>query len=103
MKLPSRSLSRWLIPAALAIAALVAALLWNPSPQTPEGPRDLTRSELDMRDGVLFAHDEARPFLGHLIENYPDGARKLMIDVQDGRLHGHSLGWYPVFPLSSFI
>ena len=85
---------RWIILAGVLLAATIAVtLLWNRSAQTPL--RSLERTELKLRDGVLYASGESRPFQGELVEYYPDKARKLTIEIKDGRLHGRSLGWYP--------
>jgi antitoxin component YwqK of YwqJK toxin-antitoxin module len=79
----------------LALAAIVTVLLWKPWHRPPPGPRELTRSQLDLRDGRVYASGEAQPFAGHLIEDYKPGVRKLTIEVRDGKLHGRSCGWFP--------
>lgn len=57
-------------------------------------PRMVVRSELDLREGVLFVRGEETPFDGRLVENYPGGARKLSIEIHAGVADGISLGWF---------
>ena len=71
---------------AVAGALIVHALL------TP--PREATRSELDLHEGVLFFHGEKRPYNGLLVEDFSKGVRKLAIEVRDGKVNGFSRGWY---------
>ena len=54
----------------------------------------MLRSELELRDAVLYARGEAQPFDGQVVEHYPDGSRKLALEIKGGRLNGHSLGWH---------
>jgi antitoxin component YwqK of YwqJK toxin-antitoxin module len=56
--------------------------------------REVLRSELDLRDGVLFTRGESAPFTGVLIERYPQDKPKLSIEVMDGKAHGISRGWH---------
>ena len=85
--------TRWIILAGVLLGAFIVILISNRSTQKPL--RSLQRSELDLRDGVLYARGEWRPFRGELVAYYPDQTRKLTIEIKDGRLHGRSLGWYP--------
>ena len=84
----------------LAVAALLVGTvvlgLWKWSRPAPPAPptRELTRSELELRDGRLYAAGEAAPFQGKLVENYGPGRRKLEIDISGGRANGLSRGWY---------
>jgi antitoxin component YwqK of YwqJK toxin-antitoxin module len=52
------------------------------------------RSELELRDGRLYAKGEAEPFQGKLVENHGPGRRKLEIDISGGKANGLSRGWY---------
>ena len=74
----------------LAVVALVAWITTRPGPPV----RELLRSELDLREGVLFARGEAVPFTGVLIERYSADKPKLAIEVKKGKAHGISRGWY---------
>lgn len=80
----------WPAEAALVLVLLGAGWLWWQHRQ----PRSLTRDALDLRDGVLFVRHEPTPFDGLLVENYPGGARKLMIEIHQGLADGVSLGWF---------
>ena len=74
------------------LVVAVAALLIVRALHTP--PREAVRSELDLRDGVLYLHGETRPFSGLLVEDFTKGQRKLAIDVRYGKVNGISRGWY---------
>ena len=92
MKKLLRNRCTWVILAGLAVGVFIFILSGNRS--GPKGPRSLPRSELDLRDGMLYARGETQPFQGQLVAHYSDQTRKVAIDVKDGRLHGRSLGWY---------
>ncbi len=61
---------------------------------TVEISNELTREQLDLRDGTLFIKDSDEVFSGNLVENYPGGEQKVLIAIKEGRAHGLSLGWY---------
>ena len=73
-------------------AALVA--VWKWAPFDPPAVRELTRSELTLRGGVLFAHKESAPFAGRLVERYGPSQRKVEIQIREGKANGLSRGWY---------
>ena len=85
----------------LGIAALVVVLVLarpdsappgQPEPASVEGRE---RKDLELRDGILYPLDDpARPFHGMLVEFFPDGARRIEIEIADGRPHGVSRGWF---------
>ena len=81
--------------AAAALLLLCAVLfgLWKWTRPAPP-VRELMRSELDLRDGRLYATGETRPFTGRLVEIYTAERRKLEIEIHDGQAHGLSRGWY---------
>jgi antitoxin component YwqK of YwqJK toxin-antitoxin module len=72
------------------VAGVVAWVATRPAPAA----REVLRSELDLRDGVLFARGDSKPFTGVLVERYPGEKPKLAIEVKDGKAHGLSRGWY---------
>lgn len=45
-------------------------------------------------NGLLTVRGQSGPFTGRLYQNYPDGSKKLEMEVRRGRLDGHSRGWY---------
>ncbi len=51
-------------------------------------------SELEKREGRLWAKGAATPFTGQLRENYPDGAVKAMASLRDGQIHGGVTGYF---------
>ena len=75
------------------LVAIVAAGVWLCGPWGG-GARALTRDQLELRDGVLFAAGEQQPFSGTLVEFYSTAVRKLSIDIRDGKAHGRSRGWF---------
>ena len=92
---------RWITCVAVAASFCLAVAVWvnsrgnvKPPEDTPAGVRSLARSELELRDGVLYVHGEAEPFQGQIVEYYREDARKLVLEVKDGRLEGHSRGWH---------
>ena len=82
----------WLIGGALLTCAILAGL-WKYPHATPP-MRELMRSELDLRDGRLFAKGEAQAFQGRVVETYAAGKRKLEIEISQGQANGISRGWY---------
>jgi len=60
----------------------------------PQAPQECLRSELTLRDGVLYAQSESVPFNGVLYENFPGGCRKLEVTISEGRAHGSSVGYF---------
>jgi antitoxin component YwqK of YwqJK toxin-antitoxin module len=58
-------------------------------------PAERTRDRLELRDGRLVDRETGQPFSGLLVEHHPNGARKVAIEIADGRPHGLSRGWYP--------
>ena len=81
-----------LVGGALLIGAILAGL-WKYPHATPS-VRELLRSELDLREGKLFAKREAQPFNGKVVETYAAGKRKLEIEISQGQANGLSRGWY---------
>ncbi len=79
---------------AVGLSLCFAVVVWMKSWSKPPGGRLLPRSALELREGVLYARGEAHPFQGQIVEYYPDQTRKLALEVRDGRLNGHSLGWH---------
>jgi antitoxin component YwqK of YwqJK toxin-antitoxin module len=94
MKTFLRHHGRWIVCVALALSLCVAVVVWIKSWSIPAGVHLVSRSALELRDGVLYARGEAQPFRGQIVEHYPDRTRKLALEVKDGRLNGHSLGWH---------
>jgi antitoxin component YwqK of YwqJK toxin-antitoxin module len=78
------------VAALLILSAVAVRLITRPAP----APRELLRTDLDLREGVLFAKGEVEPFSGLLIERYPNRKPKIEIEIADGKAHGRSRGWY---------
>lgn len=57
-------------------------------------PVELSRHELELREGRLYRTGESRPFDGFLVERYPDGALLSRSAIVNGQLEGPSEGWY---------
>jgi len=80
------------------VSAILVAWLLRPADELeevePSPVEECTRDQLDLREGVLFKRDDSDPFTGLLVEFYPDGNRKVAIEVEGGKPHGLSRGWY---------
>ncbi len=68
-------------------------ILFRPRTESPV-LAERTRSELDLRDGVLFPVDSNEPFEGTLVEYYPGKVKKAAIEIRGGRAHGVTRGWF---------
>jgi antitoxin component YwqK of YwqJK toxin-antitoxin module len=55
---------------------------------------ELTRAELDLKDGILYLKGSEEAFNGTLVEYYSPELLKVSIAIKDGRAHGLSRGWY---------
>jgi antitoxin component YwqK of YwqJK toxin-antitoxin module len=76
---------------ALVVAILVALI---PSPRQPPPPLEVPRTELALRNGLLYRNNEPLPFTGSMIELHTNGALKSRSSVAEGLLEGISQGWY---------
>lgn len=75
------------------IAAVVSALWFG---QTPDAGIEITRDQLELReDGVLVVKATGQPFNGLLVEYFTDNVRHSAVEINDGRAHGVTRGWYP--------
>lgn len=77
----------------LAVCAVLTAFRNRPLPEPP-ARRDLTRSELTLRDDRLCAAGQHQPFTGRLVEDFSPHHRKLEIEIQRGKANGLSRGWH---------
>jgi antitoxin component YwqK of YwqJK toxin-antitoxin module len=93
-----RTKREWLVLGAAVVTVVAAVVFWpgRPAPESgvPARSVERTRAELDLRDGVLYAPDSEEPFNGNLVEDYGREARKLEIEIRNGKAHGRSRGWY---------
>ncbi len=75
----------------------------SPKPLSPvvgiTAPVEVPLHAVVRENGLLVIKGERQPFTGRLVENHPDGSRKLAIDVRDGKLEGFSRGWYVGGPM----
>lgn len=54
-----------------------------------------TRSQLEVRDDRLYLEESPdQLFTGRLVEFFPDGPKRVEIEIVDGRPHGQSRGWH---------
>lgn len=81
---------------ALLVFVMVHYLGKDSADQPEQAPVvERMRSELEVRDDRLYlrgAHDQ--PFTGRLVEFFPEGARRIEIEIVEGRPHGRSRGWH---------
>lgn len=77
-----------------ALAVLPGWFAPDPVEEMRNTLRECMRSELELREGVLFVKGESTPFEGTMVEVFPGGVRRIAIAIQDGRPHGISRGWY---------
>lgn len=85
---------RFAIGVLLIGTAFLGLWKWSRSSPPPPPIREVMRSELELRDGALYARGESVPFHGRIVENYGAGRRKLEIDISEGKANGLSRGWY---------
>jgi antitoxin component YwqK of YwqJK toxin-antitoxin module len=83
-----------IVGAILAAAVAVMVLLWSQQSPLPSTMQELTRAELGLQDGVLYAKGGDTPFNGKLIEDYGQNKRKLEIRIRNGKADGLSCGWF---------
>lgn len=57
-------------------------------------PDAALRTELALREGVLYRPKATLPFQGLLVENWRPAQRRVEVTIVDGRAHGRSRGWY---------
>ena len=95
-----RSLPARILWSAIFVIAVIALLkVFNRETQvTPPAPvpslREVPARELTSRDGRAHWRNEAEPFAGFVVENYPDGSLKSRSLVSNGVMHGVSEGWH---------
>lgn len=80
---------------ALGVAGGVMMFL-GPNDSSPSVElRELTRSQLELRDGeVLHVSGEQEPFDGTVVEYYQDMKKRIALEIRDGKPHGISRGWF---------
>lgn len=62
---------------------------------TPLPPAEVLHADLKLReDKRLYEHGSGEPFSGLLVENFSKEARKLEIEIHDGKAHRSSGGWF---------
>ena len=91
----SASVSTKFLLSAAALIAVGVALVFDGGQRKSSPPlRELSRSQLELRDGQLFAAGEVVPFNGTLVERYSPDQKRVAIAIRDGKPHGVSRGWY---------
>jgi len=95
---PSSRLATGARRASLAALALAAgALMLRACRQPPEDPgplAEIPRDQLALTNGRLFQRDATNPFTGVMLETYETGAPKSRSHIENGQLHGVSLGFH---------
>jgi antitoxin component YwqK of YwqJK toxin-antitoxin module len=76
----------------LAMALALAIRIGRTPPAQDQS--EVQRSELDLRNGVLYRRASSKPFTGSLVEDYAKGERKLQIEIRAGKVDGLSHGWF---------
>jgi len=87
----ARRIRRRLAAVCLSGLALLGFFLF---PRLSMQPAELSRHDLELRQGRLYRTGDTRPFNGFLVERYPDGALWSRSAIVDGQLNGLSEGWY---------
>jgi antitoxin component YwqK of YwqJK toxin-antitoxin module len=85
---------RWLLAVLVMAAGTAGWLLYLQRHPSSPRIREIGRHSVIRQNGVLRVPGEKSPFTGRLTETYPSGAKKVSIEVLQGRLHGASLGWH---------
>lgn len=88
----SNSYRGWRFWGGVAVVALLAIFSFLPKKNVQTRERYL--HELDRRDGMLYPHGEETPFTGLLVQDYEAGVRKAAVEIQGGKAHGVSRGWF---------
>jgi antitoxin component YwqK of YwqJK toxin-antitoxin module len=77
----------------VVLAVMVSVWLLS-RPAAPPALPQVTRSELEVRDGRLYRNGQTSPFTGTLVELRSDGSLQSRSVVSNGLLHGISEGWH---------
>src|SRR4051812_35205144 len=88
---PTQRFVRILLPA-LVVGGILFE--WRRAEPAPEPVRRLSRGEVEVRDNLVCGRGESVPFSGVLVADYSPGHRKLEVEIQRGRPHGVSRGWF---------
>ena len=83
---------RFLLLGLLAGVGLGVWAWWAGATRPP--PDTALRTELVLREGVLYRPSATRPFEGLLVENWRPAQRRVEVTIVEGRAHGRSRGWY---------
>jgi antitoxin component YwqK of YwqJK toxin-antitoxin module len=71
----------------------IGVVLWQGRPPASEPASELA-SNLVRRDGRLYSPAASAPFIGWMVEHYPDAVLKSKSWVSNGQLNGVSEGWF---------
>ena len=89
----SRWTSRRVSLVVVLVALVITGVAWR-SWATRPAPETVLRSDVVLRDGVLYKPTVALPFAGLLVERWTADRRRVEVTIVDGRAHGLSRGWY---------
>lgn len=75
------------------VLSVIALLLWFSLP-SDDVLVERTRDQLDLREEVLYGKDTDTPFSGILVAYFSGTNKRSAIEIQKGKAHGLSRGWY---------
>ncbi len=83
----------WLCLVGAVCGVGLALAVWRNRPVAAELPSELA-ANLTRREGRLYAPGASAPFIGWMVEHYPDAVLKSKSLVSNGLLSGVSEGWF---------
>lgn len=84
----------WTFAAIVAVGLGVLFQRFPRSNDVAQPPREVSLTELVLRDGRSYRTNEALPFTGILVGRYADGSLRSRSIMSNGVLQGLSEGWY---------
>ena len=75
------------------VALVITGVAWRSWAPRP-APETVLRSDVVLRDGVLYKPTVTVPFAGLLVERWAAEQRRVEVTIIEGRAHGLSRGWY---------
>ena len=93
--MPNRPLwtSRRVFLVMVVAVLVIGGVAWRGWATRP-APERVLRSDLVLRDGVLYKPAVTVPFAGLLVERWTADRLRVEVTIVDGRAHGRSRGWY---------
>lgn len=91
--MPSRTWET-LLPALVLIVAACSQSFGALTGNHRASAETAERTEIELRDGLVFRSGGQVPFEGILVENWSAARRKAEVPVRRGKVHGVTRGWY---------